>query len=588
MCTVSFVPVKNGFVITSNRDVPASRPLAEAPAVCCEGNARLLYPRDHAGGSWIGVNSNNDVLVLLNGAFEKHEPLAMYKRSRGLVLLELLQHKPCLHWPHLVLDWVEPFTLVVFSGERLYELRWDGDRKHARKLDHKLPHIWSSVTLYDAEATELRKSWFDAWRAKHKTSASSIFNFHSLAGSGDLENGLVINRNNTMKTHSITQVKMESGETSMLYHDLIRETQHLTKLPAVHKKTRSRKLYLRRLRIRLFHWEYWPFAVVYGPLLVYWGWLGVKARSLFFFNAANPSIENGGFVLESKAAIYERMPPAVTPVTVCLRQPLHHDELLSAMQDHQLRFPVVVKPDIGMRGLQVQVVHTEAELEAYRTSSRVDFLLQEYIPYANEVGIFYYRAPDAAKGRITGIVGKELLCVTGDGHATVGELLLATDRGCMQYPALLCAQEELMLYVPAPGEKVFPAPYGNHARGAKFIDLSHLTDDLLISTIDAVCKQVPGFYFGRLDIRYRDWESLRKGEHFAVIELNGAGSEPAHIYDPKHSIFFAWKEILRHWNLMYRAAMTNHRMHNIPFMGWREGVALLRRNTVYIRQLSNE
>ena len=103
-------------------------------------------------------------------------------------------------------------------------------------------------------------------------------------------------------------------------------------------------------------------------------------------------------------------------------------------------------------------------------------------------------------------------------------------------------------------------PYGNHVRGAKFLDANHLIDDELTHIIDTICQQVKGFYFGRLDIRYNSWERLKRGQEFSIIELNGAGSEPTHMYDPKHSIFFAWKEIICHWNILFDISRINHRL----------------------------
>jgi hypothetical protein len=41
---------------------------------------------------------------------------------------------------------------------------------------------------------------------------------------------------------------------------------------------------------------------------------------------------------------------------------------------------------------------------------------------------------------------------------------------------------------------------------------------------------------------YNTIEELEQGINFAVVELNGAASGPTHIYDPKHSLFFCWKE----------------------------------------------
>jgi hypothetical protein len=121
------------------------------------------------------------------------------------------------------------------------------------------------------------------------------------------------------------------------------------------------------------------------------------------------------------------------------------------------------------------------------------------------------------------------------------------------------------------GEKLNLVPYGNHARGAKFIDGSHWISPKLTKSIDEMCLQIPGFYFGRLDIMYNTWEELERGENFLVVELNGAASEPTHIYDPKHSLLFAWKELARHITYMYEISVENHKK-GIPYLAHKEGM----------------
>jgi hypothetical protein len=138
------------------------------------------------------------------------------------------------------------------------------------------------------------------------------------------------------------------------------------------------------------------------------------------------------------------------------------------------------------------------------------------------------------------------------------------------------------------GEEFILVPYGNHIRGAKFIDDSHLIDKELTGFIDTVCIQVDGFYFGRLDIRFNSWEELKRGKSFSIIELNGAGSEPTHIYDPKHSIFFAWKEIIRHLNIMWRISKLNYRPKERPFMTTSAGLKMLRDNSRYIDMIKTD
>ena len=121
--------------------------------------------------------------------------------------------------------------------------------------------------------------------------------------------------------------------------------------------------------------------------------------------------------------------------------------------------------------------------------------------------------------------------------------------------------------------------------GAKFLDDSHLIDEELTDTIDKVCKQVKNFYFGRLDIRYNTWEELKKGVNFSVIEVNGAGSEPTHIYDPRHSLFFAWKEIVRHWLILWRISRKNHR-RGYRYLTLREGIQMFRENSLVSKKLA--
>ena len=129
------------------------------------------------------------------------------------------------------------------------------------------------------------------------------------------------------------------------------------------------------------------------------------------------------------------------------------------------------------------------------------------------------------------------------------------------------------------------SPYGNHARGSKFTDVSHMADEALTTVIDNICKQIPDFYFGRLDIRFDTWETFRQGKNFSIIEVNGAGAEPTHIYDPGHSLFFAWKEIIRHWFLLYRISRLNHK-NGHPYLSVREGIAMFRESKQWSQRLA--
>ena len=340
--------------------------------------------------------------------------------------------------------------------------------------------------------------------------------------------------------------------------------------------------------IKLSHWEYWSFNAVYGPVLIYWFWLCVKARSFFFFNTSNPTIKNGGFLLESKKEIYDIIPKQFYPSTLFFKAGVHPLELENALRNSALQFPLIGKPDIGGKGRGVKKLYNINELIEYAENSKVDFLLQEFIPFENEAGIFYCRFPNEAKGFISGVVEKEFLTVEGDGISTIEELLKKEKRFILQLAALRNAYGEKLQQVLRKDEKYLLVPYGNHARGAKFIDASKRINEALTDTIDKISKQIPGFYFGRMDIRFNTWEELAQGKHFSIIELNGAGSEPTHIYDPKHSIFFAWKEIIHHWNLLFKISRINHRLHKLSYMNFHSGMQMLRDNNRHIQMISEE
>src|SRR5699024_7842498 len=93
MCTLSYIPNtrnKGEFIVTDNRDESVERP-AHFPQVYQELNTELLYPKDKtAGGTWIGISRKKQMMALMNGAFKQHKRKKSYKKSRGLVVQELL------------------------------------------------------------------------------------------------------------------------------------------------------------------------------------------------------------------------------------------------------------------------------------------------------------------------------------------------------------------------------------------------------------------------------------------------------------------------------------------------------------------
>lgn len=337
---------------------------------------------------------------------------------------------------------------------------------------------------------------------------------------------------------------------------------------------------------KIIRWEYWPFQIIYIPIYFLWGFYALKSRTIFFFNSCNPCIKNGGFILESKKEIYDIIPQKYYPKTELIHEKMSFEDVVSIVENASIKFPFIAKPDIGLRGSAVKKIHNLEELQSYNSKTNFDYLVQDLIPFENEVGIFYVRYPNETKGKITGIVAKEFLKVTGDGHSTLMQLIKANLRYELQLNFLKKEYGKALNCVLKKDEIRILVPYGNHARGAKFLDASHLISKKLTATIDSICQQIPEFYFGRLDVMYDSWKDLEIGKNFAIVEINGAASEPTHIYDPKHSIFFAWKELARHISYMYKISVANYQ-RGFSYLSHKDGMKQYRLHLKQNRKIVN-
>lgn len=226
MCTVSFVPLKKDFLLTSNRDEKIYRHTI-APKVYSENEVKLLYPKDEkAGGTWIVAREDGTTVILLNGAYINHQKKPNYRESRGVILMEIIQAKhPLFHFQEMNLENIEPFMLIIFQDNILTEVKWDGNEKHIFEKSIKQPHIWSSATLYNRIQRNKRKEWFDHFcRHNNPLSVEKIRSFHTNTQSTNTEYGLVINREDKTKTVSITQILLKNSKLEMTYIDRINNT----------------------------------------------------------------------------------------------------------------------------------------------------------------------------------------------------------------------------------------------------------------------------------------------------------------------------------------------------------------------------
>lgn len=322
---------------------------------------------------------------------------------------------------------------------------------------------------------------------------------------------------------------------------------------------------IRTFLIKLNSWEYWPIWATYLPASLYYSYLSLRAGSPFFFSAANPSIENGGMFFESKKNVYAQIPEHLYPPTIHLEADTEPETILLKIREKGMAFPLVAKPDRGERGWLVKILRDEQELLQYVHIVNRPFLLQTYVNFPLELSIFYVRHPSSENGKITSVTGKKFLSVTGDGKSTLSKLINKNPRTFLQ--------EETLHKIPGyNGNEILPAGeekilvrIGNHARGTTFLNYNNLIDEALETAIDRISKSIPDFHFGRLDIVCKSVEALKAEKDFYILELNGAGAEPAHIYHPGYAYFRAQMDIMKHFRLMFDIARYfNKRGH--PYM----------------------
>lgn len=234
MCTVMFLPSATKITLVSCRDEDPGRPAASAPSIFEENDTKLMYPKDAAaGGTWVGANECGHALVLLNGAFENHVKEKQYRKSRGLIVKEMLSiTHPLAYWHQLDLMQIEPFTIIVLENENLNELVWDGNNKHQLLHDTSQAHIWSSATLYDDVAKEKRRNWFQQGISNHLL--SDTVQIHSFLQAHDnTQIGFVMNRQNNLATLSISIIEQQKEVITFNYLDLRNASNVVTSLSTV-------------------------------------------------------------------------------------------------------------------------------------------------------------------------------------------------------------------------------------------------------------------------------------------------------------------------------------------------------------------
>jgi hypothetical protein len=248
--------------------------------------------------------------------------------------------------------------------------------------------------------------------------------------------------------------------------------------------------------------------------------------------------------------------------------------ILDVVQQREWTFPIILKPDVGQRGVGVRMAQRTEDIHAYCAAERGPILVQPYHPGPFEAGIFYYRFPGEARGRVFAITDKHFPQLIGDGRSTVETLIWAHPRYRLQAGTFLTRHRHALDRVLSPGEVFRLAIAGNHAQGTLFRDGWHLWTPALERRIDEIAQSYPGFFVGRFDVRYTDVAAFRAGEDLAIVELNGATAESTDIYDPRRSLPGAYRQLFKQWSIVFEIGAAN-RAAGAPVTGMRRLIRLL-------------
>jgi len=323
----------------------------------------------------------------------------------------------------------------------------------------------------------------------------------------------------------------------------------------------------------------------YGPMVPLFCWMALKYRHLCFFTTANPMIFTGGTGMESKYKTLLLIPSQFRPTTIFVPAGQSLELVTQEITQLQLQYPLILKPDVGYRGLLVSLVKAEDELATLLRTYQVDFIIQEFIPYPEEFGVLYHRFPNQAKGRISSVTLKDFLHIYGDGVSTVEMLMKRKSRTSLQLARLATEQLALLNSIPPKGKKVYLGKIGNHSRGTTFLNGNHLIDQQLIDTFDQISSQINGFFYGRFDVKCPGVEELKLGKHIKIIEINGVLAEPAHIYDPLKSNYWkALRDIAQHWLLIGRIGSESHEM-GAPYLPAKSLLQAISNHITYLRNI---
>ncbi len=303
----------------------------------------------------------------------------------------------------------------------------------------------------------------------------------------------------------------------------------------------------------------WAFYLPLSPYIIIKGLLN---GHLFYYTNVNPGIDKyGGLFFDSKNTIDSKIPNLYRPITIIIYPENSFVKINEAILDKNLFYPLIAKPDKGERGKGIVKIDNEEVLKTFLNLIKEKYLIQEYIPFTIEYGVFVAYIPDEEKFRVISLTEKKFFTVKGNGKSNIGELIKLNKRGIVFFKQLKQRSVYPMEFIPEIGEECIIHTFGNHCNGTEFIYRNNMISEELNRNFNLLMQSIQGINYGRFDIKIEKSTDLIDFKNIKIIEFNGISAEPIHIYDSNVGAYLkTLKEFIKTWKYLDIIALNNRKL----------------------------
>ncbi len=275
----------------------------------------------------------------------------------------------------------------------------------------------------------------------------------------------------------------------------------------------------------------------------------------------------GGLLDDPKSDVYNKLNPSMIPNSRLVNSFASFNELL---EKGKIQFPLILKPDIGLKGLGVyQVTNIDDVKDYFSNIVEQNILVQEFVNYEKEFSLLFYHMPDSSEYAISSVVEKKYPSFIANGVDTIRKHLESDDNPFLNRKTAKVHLADQLDYIPAKGKVINFHKIGNYSQGSKFFALNEVPKDLE-NRARKYFENMTGVHFFRVDFKAPSIHDFAMKD-CKILEINGVKSEPLHIYDP--SIKWSQKiaDIRRHWKIIHRIVKLNKR-RGMKFPRFRDAV----------------